>query len=104
MTSNRAEMIDRAFESRIHLILRYPELGPSAREQIWRQLSARVGLGTALTDDEFERLKNLHLNGRQIKNAVKNAAMLASRQGSVVGIQQIRTVLAATQAVDTSGI
>lgn len=104
MTTNRAQMIDRAFESRIHLTLRYPDLGPSAREHIWRQLAARAGTDTTLTDDDFERLKDLELNGRKIKNAIKNATMLAARQGTSVGVHHIRTVLAATQEVDISGI
>lgn len=105
MTSNRVEMIDRAFESRINLVLRYPDLEPLAREHIWRQLSARVGGGeTALTDLDFDRLKGIPLNGREIKNAVKNAAMLAARRGDLVGLTHIRTVLAATQVVDVTGI
>lgn len=104
MTSNRSQMIDRAFESRIHLTLRYPDLDPSSREQIWRQLSARAGPNTTLTEADFEHLKELPLNGRKIKNAVKNATMLAARQGNAVGIDQIRTVLAATQSVDVSRI
>ncbi|KAE8326018.1 P-loop containing nucleoside triphosphate hydrolase protein [Aspergillus sergii] len=34
MTSNRADIIDRALKSKIHLILHYPELVPQAKEQI----------------------------------------------------------------------
>ena len=97
-------MIDRAFESRIHLTLNYPDLTPESKEHIWRQLSRRSGIEVALTDEEFARLRELPLNGRQIKNAIKNAIMLANRHKKAVSIGYVKTVLAATQSVDVSGI
>lgn len=100
MTSNRSEMIDRAFQSRIHLTLHYPDLTPESKEHIWRQLSSRSS--AALTDDDFGRLRDLALNGRQIKNAIKNATMLANREKAALGVGHVKTVLAATQAVDVS--
>ncbi|GJC77371.1 putative AAA domain-containing protein [Colletotrichum liriopes] len=36
MTTNRADSIDRAFQSRIHLTLHYLDLDVKAREHIWR--------------------------------------------------------------------
>ncbi|TQN68631.1 ATP-dependent zinc metalloprotease FtsH, partial [Colletotrichum shisoi] len=41
MTTNRADSIDRAFQSRIHLTLHYPDLDAAAKEHIWRQFVAR---------------------------------------------------------------
>jgi SpoVK/Ycf46/Vps4 family AAA+-type ATPase len=104
MTSNRSEMIDRAFESRIHLILNYPDLTPESKEHIWRQLARRSGIEVTLTDDDFARLKELPMNGRQIKNAIKNAIMLANRHKKELNVGYIKTVLAATQSVNVSGI
>ncbi|KAH7323246.1 hypothetical protein B0I35DRAFT_510423 [Stachybotrys elegans] len=107
MTTNRHDSIDRAFESRIHLTLNYPDLMPESKEQIWRQMAARAGrpeLPTTLANEEFARLRELPLNGRQIKNTVKNAAMLAHRQGVAVEIRHIKTVLAASKLVDVADI
>ncbi|KAK5631151.1 hypothetical protein RRF57_006866 [Xylaria bambusicola] len=99
MTSNRAEMIDRAFHSRIHLTLHYPDLKPTAREHIWRQFASRSQFENRLTDDDIKNLAELPLNGRQIKNVVKIATLLAAQQDMALGMDQIRTVLEATRKV-----
>ncbi|KAE8422372.1 P-loop containing nucleoside triphosphate hydrolase protein [Aspergillus pseudocaelatus] len=104
MTSNRADIIDRAFKSRIHLILHYPELVPQAKEQIWRQFVHRSNSQNILTDDEYSRLGALPMNGRQIKNVVQIATLLAGQELTVLGIDQIRIVLQATKEVDNEGI
>ncbi|KLU91978.1 hypothetical protein MAPG_10925 [Magnaporthiopsis poae ATCC 64411] len=98
MTTNRADAIDRAVHSRIDLILHYPDLEPAAKEQIWRQFTGRC-VGHSLTDKDFRRLSRLPMNGRQIKNVVKVAALLATREEENAGLNadHIRTVLAATR-------
>ncbi|KAG8157931.1 hypothetical protein KVR01_012203 [Diaporthe batatas] len=96
MTTNRAESIDRAFQSRIHLTLNYPDLQPQAKEHIWRQFMTQAGEASCLTEETFARLAQLPLNGRQIKNTVKSAILLATQQNESLGIEQIQTVLEAT--------
>lgn len=96
MTTNRAESIDRAFQSRVHLTLNYPDLQPHAKEKIWRQFVTQSEEGSCLTDETFARLAQLPLNGRQIKNIVKSAILLATQQNEIVGLEQIQTVLMAT--------
>ncbi|RAK80010.1 P-loop containing nucleoside triphosphate hydrolase protein [Aspergillus fijiensis CBS 313.89] len=78
MTSNRADAIDGAFQSRIHLTLHYPDLDGAAREQIWRRCLTRSKCQHALTDEEVRRLALVTINGRQTKNTVRVAALLAS--------------------------
>ena len=97
MTTNRAESIDRAFQSRIHLTLHYPDLEPEAKLQIWRHFVGQASQGISVTDEAFARLAQLPLNGRQIKNTVKTAMLLSRQQKSRLGIEQIRTVLRATK-------
>ncbi|KAK1979345.1 hypothetical protein LZ30DRAFT_726568 [Colletotrichum cereale] len=99
MTSNRAETIDRAFHSRIHLTLHYPDLEPAAKNQIWRQFSQRSQLENRLTEENFRNLAQLPMNGRQIKNVLKIAALLAWQEDTALSIDQIRTVLQATKAI-----
>lgn len=95
MTCNRAESIDRAFQRRVHLTLRYPHLQPCAREHIWRQFVAQSA-ESKVPDETYARLAQLPVNGRQIKNVVENATLLAARQDTRVGVEQIWTVLRAT--------
>ncbi|PYI31173.1 P-loop containing nucleoside triphosphate hydrolase protein [Aspergillus indologenus CBS 114.80] len=99
MTSNRADAIDRAFQSRIHLTLHYPDLGVAAREQIWRRCMARARCQHALTDEEFQQLALVAINGRQIKNTVRVAALLAARRDMRLGMEQIYLVLRATRMI-----
>lgn len=96
MTTNRADSIDRAFKSRIHLTLRYPDLEPDAKEHIWRKFIAQSADNNSITDETYARLAQLSVNGRQIKNVVKSATLLAGQQKTGVGIEQVRIVLRAT--------
>ncbi|KAB8269490.1 P-loop containing nucleoside triphosphate hydrolase protein [Aspergillus minisclerotigenes] len=93
-----------AFKSRIHLILHYPELVPQAKEQIWRQFVNRSNSQNYLTDEAYSRLAALPMNGRQIKNVVQIATLLAGEEKNVLGIDQVRIVLQATKEVDDEGI
>ncbi|KAG6359795.1 hypothetical protein INS49_010847 [Diaporthe citri] len=95
LTSNRAESIDRAPQSRIHLTLQYPDLQPCAREHIWRQFVAQSA-ESKVTDEAYARLAQLPVNGRQIKNVDKSATPLATRQDTHVRVEQIRTILRVT--------
>lgn len=97
MTSNRADKIDRAFHSRIHLTLHYPDLEPAAKDHIWRHFTSQSQSENRLKDNDFKRLSQLPLNGRQIKNVVEIATLLAAQENMALGIDQIRTVLQATR-------
>ncbi|KAL4905344.1 P-loop containing nucleoside triphosphate hydrolase protein [Aspergillus multicolor] len=100
MTTNRADAIDKAFQSRIHLTLHYPELFAPAKHEIWRRSIARSQAEAVLTDEMYDRLTQLRLNGRQIKNIVKTATLLSFQQKQKLGIEQIRTVLVGSGEVD----
>ncbi|KAJ5523741.1 hypothetical protein N7494_010391 [Penicillium frequentans] len=97
MTTNRASTIDRAFQSRIHLTLHYPELESAAKEHIWRQFTSQLELDNTFTDDMYSRLAQLSMNGRQIKNTVRISGLLAHNEKTKLGIQHLRTVLGATR-------
>ncbi|KAJ0424931.1 P-loop containing nucleoside triphosphate hydrolase protein [Aspergillus carlsbadensis] len=92
LTSNRAENLDPAFESRIHVAIEYPELNIAARRQIWAQFLS--GPETEpFSSDELDSLAEVTLNGRQIKNVVKTAYLLASEQDRKLGSDLVHTVL-----------
>ncbi|KAL3459417.1 hypothetical protein BJX64DRAFT_201977 [Aspergillus heterothallicus] len=92
LTSNRAENLDKAFESRIHVAIQYPELNTAARRQIWSQFLSGTDV-EPFSDDQFDLLAEVALNGRQIKNVVKTAYLLASEQDTKLGYDLVQAVL-----------
>ncbi|KAF7585207.1 hypothetical protein BBP40_011713 [Aspergillus hancockii] len=79
LTTNRAESIDPAFESRIHVSLRYPDLDTKSRRHIWAQfLNGNEGF----LPEHLDQLAEAQLNGRQIKNVLKTAHLLSREEGN----------------------
>ncbi|KAM6522120.1 hypothetical protein FALCPG4_011808 [Fusarium falciforme] len=102
LTTNRVKNMDSAFQSRIHMSLEYPPLDRSSREAVWRgflnravSLDAKVAGGAAhdITENEVKALAGLELNGRQIKNVLKTANLLACHKGQRLSFEHLRTVL-----------
>lgn len=93
LTTNRAEHIDPAFESRIHLSLTYKELDATSRRHIWSQFLGRSANPAAFSDEELDQLAAAPLNGRQIKNTIKTASLLAGSQQKELSFQQVQVVL-----------
>ncbi|KAE8371149.1 P-loop containing nucleoside triphosphate hydrolase protein [Aspergillus bertholletiae] len=90
LTTNRAESIDPAFESRIHVSVRYPDLDAKSRRQIWAQFLRANG---GFSPEQLDYLAQVKLNGRQIKNVLKTAHLLAREQNHEIGFDDVRTVL-----------
>ncbi|KAK8108119.1 uncharacterized protein PG998_010132 [Apiospora kogelbergensis] len=92
LTSNRANAIDRAFQSRIHLTLRYPSLSTEAKTAIWKHFvqGTTWAAGNTLTDEHYEKLNTLPVNGREIKNIVKTSFLLASRDKAPLSIEHLK--------------
>ncbi|KAH7323170.1 P-loop containing nucleoside triphosphate hydrolase protein [Stachybotrys elegans] len=98
MTTNRASAIDQAFQSRIHLTLRYPALSADAKMVIWKHFiqNNKWAAGNTITPDQYARLAGLNINGREIKNLVKTAFLLASQKKAPLGMVHLRKVMDAT--------
>ena len=67
LTINRVSDFDEAILSRIHLILKYQELGVSVRSQIWGHMLHRActSQGEAvIAPEEMKRLAKAELNDR----------------------------------------
>ncbi|CAH0054510.1 unnamed protein product [Clonostachys solani] len=76
LTTNHANFIDQAFQSRIHLSLQYDAPDLAARKSIWQNFAkatsnSRVTMN--LSEADLDILAAIPLNGRQIKNAMSNA-------------------------------
>ncbi|KAJ5848111.1 hypothetical protein N7455_012068 [Penicillium solitum] len=94
LTTNRTQNIDPAFESRIHLSLAYKELDAESRRQIWTQFLTRTSNIEAFTDEQLDQVAKSQLNGRQIKNVIKTAGLLAWSKGRGLLYEDLKMVLA----------
>ncbi|KFY19943.1 hypothetical protein V491_04104 [Pseudogymnoascus sp. VKM F-3775] len=98
LTTNRVETFDDAFQSRIHIALRYGELSTKAKKAVFQMFLEKVRVleGTAtlpFSDADFTDLAKHNLNGRQIKNTVRTAQALAVNQKEPLSMVHIRRVL-----------
>ncbi|ATY59287.1 AAA family ATPase, putative [Cordyceps militaris CM01] len=98
LTTNRVETFDEAFQSRIHIALRYDNLDAKAKRKIFGMFLDRVrALGTlsvdALSEEDLARLVRQDLNGREIKNVVSSAQDLAMSKGETLGMKHLLQVL-----------
>ncbi|KAI9793272.1 MAG: hypothetical protein M1816_000693 [Peltula sp. TS41687] len=105
LTTNRVETFDDAFQSRIHLALRYGELQPKARKAVWKlfidRVRAKEGLElAAFKESDFDTLARNDLNGRQIKNCVRTAQALAVNNKEKLSMEHIKRVLDVIQNFD----
>ncbi|KAL9000466.1 MAG: hypothetical protein Q9169_000983 [Polycauliona sp. 2 TL-2023] len=98
LTTNRVETFDDAFQSRIHVALRYGELTTKAKRSVWKMFLNKVaekdGVKTALfKETDYDKLARHNLNGRQIKNAVRTAQALAVNEKKALDMGHIAKVL-----------
>ncbi|KAF9871900.1 hypothetical protein CkaCkLH20_10532 [Colletotrichum karsti] len=94
LTTNRASSFDPAFESRIHLTIHFPNLDFPSRLHIWKIfINPSSGRSCSVSEVELESLAKAELNGRQIKNVVKTARLLAARDKTPLSLDHIETVM-----------
>lgn len=93
LTTNRIGAIDPAFKSRIDLILPYYDLDELARRRVWANFVDLLEPGTyEIGERDFDELAKSELNGREIKNSIKTAQVLAAREGPLT-MKHLRIVL-----------
>ena len=96
LTTNRVENIDAAFQSRIHISLAYEGLSTSSRRHVWSNFLnvSSPSKKHAFSDHDLDELATHHMNGREIKNVLKTAKLLANKRKMELGIEHVKTVLA----------
>lgn len=81
LTTNRVETFDEAFQSRIHMGIRYENLKPAARKKIWQHHVGKVEKMATQTNEagksktnmkpfteaDFNELSKRNMNGRQVR-------------------------------------
>src|SRR5947208_3494643 len=85
--------MDAAFQSRIHVSMEYPGLNISSRRHVWSNFLAISKHPNELSENDLELLAAKDLNGRQIKNLLKTAQLLACRKGLPLRLEHINTVI-----------
>ena len=92
LTTNRPRSIDPAFESRLDLIIPYPDLDVKARRVVWNTFITN-GAEHTIEEKDFDTLAEQMCNGREIKNIAKIARMLAMQEQAKLSMTHIDTVL-----------
>ena len=93
LTTNRLHTIDTAFESRIHVILGFPELDKASRKLVWQNFLSLLKQPHNITEEDVDIISDRVVNGRQIKNAVKLAQLIAKKQRSQLEARHLLSVL-----------
>lgn len=95
LTTNRVDNIDAAFQSRIHISMQYNELSTSSRRHVWVNFLSHGGKAKhGFCDEELDKLAGYKMNGREIKNILKTAQLLASKKNEGLGYTHVASVLA----------
>ncbi|CAK7204706.1 hypothetical protein SEUCBS139899_007466 [Sporothrix eucalyptigena] len=105
LTTNRVETFDDAFQSRIHIALRYDSLDQRAKKAIFKIFVERVRVLEKIdlmpfTEEDYNALARHDLNGRQIKNTVRTAQALAVNKREPLSMNHIRQVLEVQMSFD----
>lgn len=90
LTTNRADNLDPAFESRITLCIHFSDLEVKARKQVWTNLLKAAKINTWF---DLDQLSAHALNGRQIKGIIKSARSLARFRGVDLDIDHFEAVI-----------
>jgi len=101
LTTNRIGTFDQAFKSRVHVTLGLPALDRDRRAEVWGLFLEDLSHKTALSAEQHSALQSLvrdkwsqePLNGRQIRNAVRTAMLVADRKKEAPNEQHFETVL-----------
>ena len=97
LTTNRVSTFDGAFQSRIHLTIDYPKLDLHSKMLIWQTFvqppSDASRYSSKIKEKDIKTLARIDMNGREIKNTVKTARLLASQKRVPLAMEHVATVL-----------
>lgn len=96
--TNKIQTFDEAFQSRIHIALRYDKLDAKAKRAIFKLFLERIQTHGKLdikpfTEEDITTLAKHDLNGREIKNVMGSAQDLAVNKGEALSMKHVRLVL-----------
>ncbi|GAC1566346.1 MAG: hypothetical protein NVS3B17_24010 [Vulcanimicrobiaceae bacterium] len=86
LATNMKSSLDAAFTRRLRFIVNFPHPGMVERKQMWERAFPPKTLAEPL---DLARLARFNLTGAVIANAALNAAFLAVRDGTKIGIDNV---------------
>jgi AAA+ superfamily predicted ATPase len=98
LTSNRIGTFDEAFKSRVQLIVHYPRLKKKRRRQVWENFFVNlkdIDPNARIQElrDKIDDLSHHPLNGREIRNAIRTAVLLARFRKQNLGYSHLKEVI-----------
>lgn len=101
LTTNRVTTFDQAFQSRVHVTLGVPALDQKRRVAVWDIFVDDLADKGAISGERRQELQQLvrakwskeRLNGRQIRNAIRTALVVAEKKGVMLGAGEVAVVL-----------
>lgn len=101
LTTNRIGTFDQAFQSRVHVTLGLPSLDQPRRAEVWEIFLDDLSSRAIVSPEQRIELQTLvrdkwsqePLNGRQIRNAVRTAMLVAEKKRETPSRQHFETVL-----------
>jgi AAA+ superfamily predicted ATPase len=97
LTTNRPGQLDEAFQSRIHITLGLPPLDWDMQKKVWRLFMDTLDINhqdkTALMKFIKKELKASKLNGRQIRNCLRAALAIATKEDRLLSKEHIQRVI-----------
>ncbi|KGO38601.1 ATPase, AAA-type, core [Penicillium expansum] len=102
LTSNRIGTFDEAFKSRVQLIVHYPKLQKEERRRIWFKFIknlriTNVGAHIEELEERIEDLSDNELNGREIRNTIQTATLLAQFKDEHLRYEHLMKVMAVSK-------
>jgi len=92
LTTNRLKSFDPAFQSRVSIAIKYKRLDFESRKKIWSNFLESAGLPQPEPSD-LDSLAQFKLNGRQIRNTLRLAAVVASEEGVDLQLRHLQEML-----------
>ena len=83
LATNRKSALDSAFLRRLRFVIQFPFPAPEQRKEIWENMFPPQ---TPLSQIDWERLARFNLSGGSIHGVALNAAFLAARERTPVGM------------------
>jgi len=92
LTTNRLKSFDPAFQSRVSIAIKYKRLDFESRKKIWANFLVSSGLPQP-EPSELDSLAQFKLNGRQIRNTLRLAAVVAAEEGVQLQLRHVQEML-----------
>lgn len=93
LTTNRMESVDDAISSRVSIFLEYKEFDTDHRLKVWKTFLKRANIAHSCSETFWSEVAGLKFNGREIRNVVHNAQILAKSKQETVTEDHILSAL-----------